>query len=322
MFSAAFFLVVFLVTLLFFVIRQVPKNPKMGLTFSESYAEYLGLDYQQVYQAILSDLSPDMIRLPVYWGQVQPLPDQWDWSKTDWLVEESSRANIPLTLAVGLKVPRWPECYLPDWLVGASDSAQFDARMKFIEQTVERYKTSPVLKRWQIENEPFFPFGQCVFQTTLSQLDEEIALVRRLDPSHPIVLTVSGEGEPWFPLARRADILGVSLYRVTGSALFGYIPFPFSALGYRLFMGINRLWVPNLLISELQAEPWFLEEDAPKDIETVSTLFTADDLRDHVVFAKRTGVSEMHLWGVEWWYFLREHGKDGLWKTAQELFSS
>ena len=37
--------------------------------------------------------------------------------------------------------------------------------------------------------------------------------------------------------------------------------------------------------------------------------------------ARRVGFSEAYLWGVEWWYWLKEtKGEPAVWDTARELF--
>ena len=45
--------------------------------------------------------------------------------------------------------------------------------------------------------------------------------------------------------------------------------------------------------------------------------FDADDLQSNVRFARRTGVSEIYFWGIEWWFYLKMHGQGELWETAK-----
>ena len=44
-------------------------------------------------------------------------------------------------------------------------------------------------------------------------------------------------------------------------------------------------------------------------------------LRSNVQFAKNTGLSEIYIWGVEWWYWLKEKQNNStVWNEAKKLF--
>ena len=293
-------------------------EPTFGVTFSWTYARELGLDPLETYRALVDDLGVRHVRLPVYWSDVERAPSQYDWSMADELVAFSEDRNVDLTVVVGMKVPRWPECFVPDWAEMDSDQEQHQYALAFIQETVSRYRDSSSVARWQVENEPFFPFGQCP-KITPKQFIERIELVRSLD-SRPIQATVSGELGSWRESARAADVLGVSLYRQTWNETFGHFIYPLTPGYYRLRAALVRDRIEEVIVSELQAEPWFSAPIATRPIVEWYDAFTVEMLERNVAFARDAGFAEAYLWGAEWWYALKEAGDDRLWVEARKLF--
>lgn len=294
------------------------EQAKLGVTFSSVYADQLGLDAKASFKAILEDLQVKRVRLPLYWSQIESSPGVYDWRLVDWLIEEAQKEEVDLTLALGAKVPRWPECYIPKWATSFSDRDRFLAQELFVRRAVERYKDQEAVVRWQIENEPFFPFGDCP-NLNPDAVFEEASLVRSLD-NRPIQMTASGELSSWYEYVDQADILGVSLYRTTWNPWFGFFQYPIPSTFYRLRMIAAGPFYQQVIISELQAEPWFPEPISTRPLGEWAKLFTASDLKNNVAFARETGADEIYLWGAEWWYLLRQHNEPDLWRVAQELF--
>lgn len=293
-------------------------EPTFGVTFSWVYAQELGLDPLETYRALVDDLGVRQVRLPIYWSDVERASGQYDWSMADELVELAEDRRVELTVVVGMKVPRWPECHIPDWTEMLSDASRHQAVLAFVETTVNRYKGSPSVIRWQVENEPFFPFGQCPIITGV-QFKEEVDLVRSLD-DRAIQVTVSGELGPWLDSAQAADILGISMYRQTWNEFFGYFVYPLTPEYYFFRAQLVKDDVRQVIISELQAEPWFPESIESRPFPQWYDLFTAEMFEENVEFARRVGVSEATLWGAEWWYALKQAGDDRLWEAARSTF--
>src|SRR3989339_442192 len=138
-------------------------NPSMifGVSFSPQYARYLGLDTNKVYQSILDDWHFKYIRLSAQGDVIEPPKGQYDFKELDYLMVEAGKRSAKITLAVGRKTPRWPECHLPEWAKKLSYDEYRPALLSFIKTVVERYKNYSALEIWQVENEPFLAFGLC-----------------------------------------------------------------------------------------------------------------------------------------------------------------
>ncbi len=293
-------------------------EPAFGITFSSLYARELGFAPEEMYAAMTDELGVKSVRLPIYWSQVEALQGVYQWEIPDRLVEMSQDRGVALTVVVGMKVPRWPECHMPTWAQVLAPEAAHEATLAFIRETVDRYADSSAIIRWQVENEPFFPYGECP-TITPSQVQERVALVRELD-DRPVQVTVSGELGSWLESARMADVLGISMYRQTWNDLFGYFVYPLTPEFYYLRASLVQGEVARVVVSELQAEPWFPEPRESRPVQEWYDAFTVEMLRERVDFARETGLSEAYLWGAEWWYALRQAGDDRLWEAAREIF--
>lgn len=294
---------------------RVDRLERLGVTFSPVFARSLGEDPVEVFDALVDDLGVRAVRLPVYWNEVAPSSASYEWSLYDTLIQRADDRRVALTLVVGMKSPRWPECHVPSW-TSATDAVFDEQERAYIQTVVERYRDRVSVERWQVENEPLFPFGECP-PPSAERLRDRVVLVRSL-ATQPIQVTVSGELEPWSH-GNVADVIGVSLYRTTWNSWYGYFRYPFPAVLYRVRSLVQSRPV---IISELQAEPWFFEDRALRDDAAWEQAFTREDFLDQVHFARQVGVSEAYLWGVEWWYYLREAGYPSLWDTAREVISS
>ena len=297
------------------------KSIVFGVTFSTKYAKDLGLDWKEVYDAIIDDLGVRYLRIPIYWDEVEPSPGNYDWEKFDYIIKRAEYSGAKIIAVVGRRQPRWPECHVPTWAYGNSETVQRVNILSVIESTINRYKNSPAIKVWQIDNEPLLRiFGECP-EPDMNFLSREVELVRSLDETRPIMMTESGELSTWLRLTPLADWIGVSMYRVTWNDIWGYWVYPFTPNFYRRKAKIISPVTDKVIISELQAEPWFKVDVRIDSLEEQMRSMNPDVFRKNVRFAKETGLDETLLWGVEWWYWLKEvKGKQGMWEVAREVF--
>jgi len=300
------------------------EDVKLGMTFSSRYATDLGLDWHETYLALLGDMNVKHLRLPVYWDLVEKEKGVYDYADLDWQIAEATKHDAGVILTIGLKVPRWPECHIPEW---ANNDAQVRRQgiLHFIGQTIKRYKMNPTVVKWQIENEPFLPFGICPpFDVTF--LEQEVAFAKALDPSRPILLTDSGELSLWYGAAKRGDEFGTTLYRdIYSKKVGGYFTYPIGPNFFRTKAWIVRTFAKqqNLSVIELQAEPWASGWVADMPLAEQFRTMNETKLRENVEYAKRVGFPEIYLWGGEWWYWMKEKKEyPAVWETGKELFKN
>ncbi len=303
------------------------KELKLGITFSQFYTqEQLGLDWQKTYLAILEDLNPKYLRLIAYWQYLEPKEGQFNFRDLDWQITQAQERGKEIILVVGHRVPRWPECHHPSWTEKLSTEELQEATLEFLSQTINHYKDAESIGAWQIENEPlFFLFGSCP-KPDREFLKKEIALVKSLDPRRLIIITDSGELSLWLKTSGLSEILGTTLYRTVWGKPFGYFKHLYPPVFYtlRAWMAKKFFGTEQVIISELQAEPWGREHKSLAQIPIEEQLehFSPRDLQKNLEFAKKTGVTEIYLWGVEWYFWLKEiHNDPTFWNEAKEIFS-
>ncbi|MCX6795987.1 MAG: beta-galactosidase [Candidatus Falkowbacteria bacterium] len=301
-----------------------PAELSYGVTFSSYQAKSLGLDWQDLFTKILDELKVRKIRLSAYWNEIEPQPGNYHWQELDWEIQEAGKRNAQIILAVGGRLPRWPECHFPGWANDLPKEERQAKTLQYIAETVNHYKGYANIVAWQVENEPFLiKFGECP-PLDKDFLDQEIALVRSLDNRRQIVLTDSGELSLWLPAARRADIFGTTMYRDTYSKVLGsYVHYPLTPGFFRFKKNIVSLFAhpQKWMIIELQAEPWGpVQYQDLSPIEREQTM-NLQKFKDILEFSRLAGFKEFYLWGVEWWYWEKaQNNNDGLWSEAKILF--
>ena len=302
-------------------VEQENTNAKLGVTFSKRYAEDIGLDWQEAYLAMFDDLKVKKVRIPVYWDLVEKEEGSYDFSEIDWQLEEAGKRGGEIILVVGQKVPRWPECFVPEWTKN-DDVKRKERLVKFVQVVVSRYENYPVVRYWQVENEPFLKFGIC---PTLDKnlLDNEIAAVKSLDSTRKIIVTDSGELSVWVRAAKRADIFGTTMYRTIWKEGIGYFDYPVGPRFFQFKYWLNKIVVnqENAIVIELQAEPWIAGWTTSGALSEQFKSMNPEKLKDNVSYARKVGFPEIYLWGVEWWYWLKvKQDHPELWETAKILF--
>jgi hypothetical protein len=311
-----------------------PLNPPLvGFSFSPA-ALPPATDPEQALAQLLTALQPDLVRLPVYWSTVAPSATSLDYSEIDRLITTIDAHNArkgsrrtEVVLVVGARNLVFPELHLPAWLA-IHDEHKLETLLKtapyrrYLETTFRRYAALPLLRAWQVENEPLD--NASLNQLTngalpASMIRSEVDLLRSIDLVHQVVVTsfnsshVALDVEASSPLAwlyahlpgakaaghpaqalTIGDTLGLDLYVVTESTPLAIISastriaWKEEALDYWQSQAQQHgraLWV-----TELQASPWY-----------GTTGFTIDDLVSSALAYRGHGVSVYLLWGVENW---------------------
>jgi hypothetical protein len=300
----------------------------VGTTFIPSYAEWFGLDAQDTLDAILYDLDIKRLRLVSYWKDIERVQGTYNFDELDWQFRMAEQAGAKVNLSLGLRQPRWPECHMPTWAMGTPQAAWYPELKKFMTAVVERYKDSPALISYQVENEFFMTiFGECE-DFDRARLIDEYNLVKRLDPSKPIVVTRSNNwgGAPIHEPT--PDIYGVAVYKrvFDYTAMHRYFEYPYPPWFYAFLGGLGQIIHDKpLTIHELQTEPWLPNGYSMNDLSTIpeqNKSMNAERLEKRLDYAKETGLRTIDTWGAEWWYWRKEKANDpSLWNVAKQEFA-
>lgn len=287
-------------------------NPDYGVSFSIKYANELGVDWRKNYLALLNDLGFKKVRLMSYWDQIEPKEGEYDFSDLDWQFKQAHESGAKVSLMLGQRQPRWPECHTPDWTNQLTQAERQLYLERFITKVVNRYLDHPALEAWQLENEALNRyFGECELLEP-AYINREFNLVKSLDKSHPVVMSLSDQHG--LPLDGPVpDIYGFSVYRTFYNTVGpdGYITYPTPLWYHRMRAGIIKLVHSKpIILHELQAEPWGPEPTKNLSVDEQNKSLSPQRLRKNINFAKQIGLKEIYFWGGEFWYWRKEHFND------------
>jgi hypothetical protein len=317
-------IIVFVIVVTALSYRKTPDHISYGVTFGKLYSDQLDLPFEKTFISILDDMKVRKFRLVAYWQLIEPQQGTYDFKDLDFEVAEAQKRDSTVILAIGRRVPRWPECHIPDWAKSQSWADQKSEILSLLQKEVEHYKSYPAIKYWQVENEPFltvFSPETCGPLDT-SFLKEEVALVKKLDPSRPVLVTDSGNLGLWAGAWRAGDAFGTSVYMYLWNPQVGQVKSIFFPSFYRLKTNVMSILFgskPSFLI-ELSLEPWLIEPVTKVSIDEQLTRMDATKFDEIISFAKGTDFAEQYLWGVEWWYWMQNHGHPEFLEKAKGLF--
>ena len=308
-----------------------PAPPLAGFSFSPLASEQAHRDPGADLARILDATDPDVVRLPVYWELVQPTPEVLDFSSVDELLDvvevhnQSSPHQTRVVLTVGARNFLFPELHQPAWAgareqpnIGEVQSAA--AYREYFDSSITRYRSSPLLYAWQVENEPLDKVVNAYTGYDVvsdMQMAWEVSEAHRLDPGRKVVVTSynalnstfdmmqvytpqllfligGGSGHPGEALAA-GDAFGLDIY-LDGP----YIPwrdFTTIALRSQWKQQSIAFWADRahaegkqMWLTEMQAQPW-----------GTSKTFTPADLIASAHDYRQEQLDVALLWGVETW---------------------
>lgn len=295
---------------------------RYGATFSAPYARYFDLDPKETLDALINDLGIKHYRLMSYWEDIEPTKGTYDFTDLDWQFDAVEKSGGTVSLAIGLRQPRWPECHVPGWAKDKPVSEIYPELEKFMGAVVNRYKDRKALISYQLENEYFLEvFGRCKDHSR-ERLVREFNYVKKLDPSTPIIVSLSNNylgipvGQP------RPDQFGVSVYkRVYDQTITKrYFEYPFTSWYYTGRAAWTELLTgKESMLHELQAEPWPPTPLKQTSIEEQNKSMDASRLKERIKYGEATGFRDIYLWGAEWWYWRKVQFNDpSLWNTVKQ----
>ena len=311
-------------------VESPPAPPLVGFSFSPLISQNADRNPIQDLTYLLQSTQPDLVRLPIYWELVEPTPEQRDFSSIDELLEVVAQHNLHssvttrVVLTVGARNFLYPELHAPAWAGPRTQpylgQAQSDFPYRdYFAMTITRYRTSPLLYAWQVENEPLdYVINESTGEDRIdpAQLAWEVGEVHRLDPEHKAALTsydslnvaqdmlqiwaphvfnpFGSSGHPETAM-RGADALGLDLY-VDGPSI-QYRHLTSISLRSQWKEQAVAFWSDraqgrgkDMWLAEIQAQPW---DD--------SSTFTPKDLVASVVGYRQQDLQVALLWGVDTW---------------------
>lgn len=279
-----------------------------GISFSAKQCRNFGIDVQETLRW-LCDNGWRRFRLMSYWNEHEKVQGTYDFKELDEQIALIEKYGGEISLCLGVKQPRWPEYHWPKWTRNLSDSERTAALLHYLEVVVERYKSTKVITSWQLENEALLKgFGESI-HVDRARLRAEYDLVKKLDPSRPVIMSTSnGWGIP--VRKPRPDAVG-----------FSYYPIMFHNGKYR--QTIQKPWLHKarryiietmlrrpVFIHELQLEPWgptaIWKMDAVEQDKSMSVANIATNMR----LARKIGAYPIDIWGAEWWYWRHKKHQD------------
>ena len=312
-----------------YIWQEGDKPTTFGVSFIPDYASYLGLDPQQTMDAFTNDLHVKHFRLTSYWSDIETSPRQYDFSQLDWEFQKAQAAGAKVTLVVGLRQPRWPECHAPSFYDTSKPESQWYPQLKsYMSATINRYKNNPALQNFQLENEYFLGgFGICT-NTSRQRLVDEYQLLKRLAPDKEVIVGRSNNALGWPVGKPQPDKFSISVYKRVWDAgvTHRYLEYPQPGWFYAFTAGWQKIFTgKDMVIGELQAEAW------PPNGQTIPETSLAEQnksldakrLQIRFGYGKATGMKTIDMWGAEYWYYRKQILHDpSLWNVARQEFES
>jgi hypothetical protein len=309
-----------------YIHSQASQPLEQGVSFIPDYAQSLGLNQQETMDALLG-INVRHFRLTSYWSDMERTPGRYDFSQLDWEFQKAEAKHAKIILTVGLRQPRWPECHKPDWVDTTKPTGQWQPQLEsFMRAVVNRYKNSPSLESYQLENEYFLKgFGYCD-NYSRQRLIDEYNLVKQTDPTHPIIVGRSNNAIGMPTGQPQPDEFSISVYKRVWDAgvTRRYLEYPYPSWYYSFLAGLQKIITgKDMIIGELQAEAW------PPNGQTIQETplaeqnksLNAERLADRFEYGRATGMRGIYLWGAEYWYYRQVKLHDpSLWNVAKQEF--
>jgi hypothetical protein len=309
-------------------------DPLVGFSFRYHAVEYQDMQPEEALRTLLTKLRPDLVRVPVYWRDVAPTPDSFDFWQTDRLLQVINDFNrvrgghrVRVVLVVGVRNMDYPEVYVPEWVNPEINRylpqvTRLPQYGDYLDATFARYSDMSNLYGWQVENEPLDRIQSSGdIEVPAERLRSEVQRLRQFDPVRPVVVTTFNSAElsldrkgasafSWLltrlpgpqpagnplPALRLGDALGLDIYVANP-----YTPAAETAVGQRIAWKQEtlRYWAEQA--AKRGKELWITEMQAAPWDDLGASEFTEDDLRTSAAAYRDAGPSVILLWGVESW---------------------
>jgi hypothetical protein len=293
-----------------------------GVSFSIKQCRSLGIDPKATLQWLIVDAGFRRFRLMSYWNEHEKQPGEYDFTTLDAQMDVIAAAGGEVTLCLGARQPRWPENHWPQWAWEAPKAARTEALLRYVKTVVKRYRDHPALVSYQLENEALLQkFGERP-EVDRPRLRHELALVKELDPHHPVVMSTSTS---WgIPIRKPIpDIVGFSYYQIV------YGNGAYHQAFHKPWLHRSRKRLIKLLkrrpvfIHELQLEPWGPKAIWEMPLAEQDKSMGPLQIARNISLARKTNAWPVDVWGGEWWYWrLAVHHDPSIWQAVQAALAT
>lgn len=303
------------------------ESPLIGASFSHRHLSELGITLADAWHEY-KNLGLKWIRLGCYWDEIEKTEGKYNLSIIKQLLETCAVLKINVVMTIGMKAPRWPEFYIPEYIAekSAINTGEItetapeiiaDRLFAYIKHTVRELGGYSRIKYWQVENEPLDQSGPQHIKISSQLLRREVSLVRTIDPERPVVINLWGNEltkRNNFPHAvELADVVGLDLYpRVPRKTFFRekYYRRPDDSDGrISNVMKSIRGSGKSVWITELQSEPWGGKDSC-----------TASHVIENAKWAKKLSADAVFFWGFEYWVRENLDGNNSYIEAAKDAF--
>jgi len=307
-----------------------PPAPLVGFSYSPLFSQWIESNPNSDLRELLAATNPDLVRLPIYLDDVEPSPGYLDFSSVDQLLGVVAEHNLTASrttrviLTIGARNFTYPELHMPDWAgpraqpwIGIVQAS--DAYRQYFDTSLQRYRSSPLMYAWQVENEAFdYVVNPSTGddQISAAQMAWEVGEAHRLDPAHRVVTTTfdgwnvlvdwfqqvapalaTARGYSGHPAATltAGDALGLDIYLDGPSTPFRFTSIALrtslKAEAIRYWAGLAKAQNKEIWLTEMQAQPWSDSDGT----------FTTQDLVQSAATYRHEPLSVVLLWGAETW---------------------
>jgi hypothetical protein len=306
----------------------------LGASFSHRHLSFLRINPSKALKAYKS-LELKWIRLGCYWDEIEENENNFSFEKLDPLIDYCNKNKIKVLLTVGMKAPRHPEYYFPDWVdskanfkklskIKTNNKKLLESTLNYIEAAIKHYKNNFDVNVWQVENEPLDPSGPNWLRIDYDFLKKEAELVRSLTPEKKVLINIwgneLGKRKLYKKAIRLADIIGLDIYLKHAFSLKGkfikYIGPIDSKRNIKKIVEEIKKAGKSVWLTELQAEPWEQGEIVTSKIDPPS--FPPEQFEKNLEYAGELDPKVTLLWGFEFWYMRKLKGDPRYWNAAKD----
>lgn len=291
----------------------------LGTTFSHLHAHYLRLSPLLSFTELIG-MGFQSIRIACYWNEIERKQGLYDFSAIRSLLDVAQSKNQNVIVSIGMKAPRYPEYYFPEWLEEKHPLGAEPYLIPYLYKTIEELRSYNVITHWQVENEPLDPSGPKHLSIPVDLLQKEIDVIREKD-KRPVLINLWGnelkKRQLLLRIKNRADVLGLDIYYKV--PIFGPIyrgPQDNDDAIRRLMQGIKK----PFFITELQAEPWERNLLVAKSDKTPS--MNAVILTENYERALSLKPQAIYFWGSEYWLWRKKLGDMSLLTVVTDILKS